>query len=61
MEKHDRLSNMERAVDDYNLQQAEERKLREKQQREQELQEERREIELLNQRNVKRFIPGRKP
>lgn len=37
MEKHDRLNNMERAVDDYNLQQAEERKLREKQQRDQEL------------------------
>ena len=31
LEKHDRLHNMERAHDNYNLQQAEERKQREKQ------------------------------
>ena len=48
---------MEKAHDSYNLQQAEERKQREKLERERELEEERREIDLLNQRNVKRNLP----
>ena len=48
---------MEKAHDNYNLQQAEERKQREKQERERELEEERRELDLLNQRKIKRNLP----
>lgn len=58
LEKSERLFNVNRATDQHNLQAAEERKRREKLEREQQLEEERRELDLLNQRKVKRVLPN---
>ena len=55
MNKHQRLHEMERAHDQFNLNAAEEKRQREKQEREREEAEERRELELLGQRKVRNY------
>ena len=51
---------MEVAADDKNIQMMNERKNREKLEKQKQIEEERRELDLLNQRMVKRVLPNQR-